>query len=487
MAAASNPHLSDAPAFRRIILMALPMIGGLLSTMTFSLVDTYFIARLGTEPLAAVGYTNPFMMLVFSFAIGLGAGTSSGVSAAVGRGDRREVRRLCSDCLILAAGVGVVVTVAGWLILDPVFAQLGAGPGAMTHIRPYMHVWLVSVVLLMVTMLGNNCIQASGDTRTSGLILFIGAVLNAGLDPIFIFGWGPIPAMGIAGASTATLVGRAVTAAISLYVLGRRKKMLSPKLPSLRELLTSWKDVLQVGIPASATSLLFPFSLGVITRLIAQYGDGAVAAAGAGQRVESFVMLVFWSTSWVITPFAGQNNAAGRYDQVDQAQRFIRYLSLGWGALCFVVLLWLADPLAGLFGKSERVERVLIHYIWISSAGLGFRGATVLAAAFFNGLKRPGTAAAIDILRMFVLAIPLAWLGSYLDGPQGVFAGVAIAHLLSGLTAMVIMHRACRTCRDLAGDAAEDTRRTADEADDGGAENAASDTSPYGKVPPGAD
>jgi putative MATE family efflux protein len=439
--------LTSGPVGWRVFAMALPMIGGLLSAITFHLADTYFVSRLGKLQLAAMGYGYPLVMLVFSFALGIGAGASSTVSRALGGGRKSKAASLCTDSLLLSTGLGLVLTVAGMLLYRPIFRLLGAEPGTMRYLGEYMDVWLWSVPFLMITMVGNNSLQAAGDTGRSGLILFIGSVVNVVVDPLLIFGLWIFPAWGVSGAAAASLISRAVTAGLTLWSLQVRHGFLLWSAPEAGRFAASCKEILYIGIPSSITTLLYPLSVGVVTRLISGYGEAAVAAAGAGQRVESLVMVVYWSMARVVNPFAGQNWSDGQYRRVDRLQKSATVMSLTWGAACFLLLLFLAPAVAGLFGKSPAVEEVMIDFLRITAAGLGFRGVAILGCSFFNGLGRPLTAGSIDIVRMFLLTLPMAYLGSQLWGLYGVFGGVAGANLLGGLFAIGWMHLACRRCQ----------------------------------------
>ncbi len=439
--------LTSEPVASTLLLKSLPMIGGLLSTITFHIVDTYFVSRLGEDPLAAIGFSHPVAMLVFSFAIGMGSGTSSSVSKAIGQGNRSRAVRLSTDSLLLAAVVGTLVMIGGLAGYEHIFRLLGAGSRTMPYVRPFMTVWLSGVVPLMILMLGNNCLQAAGDTRMSGLVMVIGAGLNAVLDPVLIFGVGGFEGLGIAGAATATVISRTFCAGLTIMLLWRRHKLLSGAIVGLGKIWSSWKSILYIGIPSSTTTLLFPFSMGVVTRLIAGYGPEPVAAAGAGQQVVSFVMVFYWSTSWVLMPFVGQNQGAGRLDRVDRARQIAAVFAIGWGLIAYAGLAVLAGPIASIFAQSPDVHQPLMHYLWLVPAGVGFRGLTVLACAFLNGLHRPILAAAVDIVRMFVLTIPMAWAGSLLFQAEGVFGGLALSNILAGVFALLLMKWECRRCR----------------------------------------
>jgi Na+-driven multidrug efflux pump len=241
--------------------------------------------------------------------------------------------------------------------------------------------------------------------------------------------------MGIAGAAWATFLSRLAMVAVTLVYLAGPLELLKLTLPRDGELLESWKEILYVGIPAASTSLLFPIAIGVVTRLVSRYGEAAVGALGAGQRVDSIVMVAYWAMSRVEAPMAGQNYGAGRMRRVHEAQRSGTVLALAWGGLCLIVLWAGADLFAHVLVGEPGVWDPLVLYLRISAVGLGFRGLTVLGGAFFSALKHPLPAATIDIVRMFLLTLPLAWVGDRLGGVAGIFAGVAAANVLAGMLA----------------------------------------------------
>ena len=420
--------------------LTVPMVGGMLSLVAFNLADTYFVSRLGTDPLAAMGFTFPVVMLIGMVAMGLGMGTSSVISRAIGQGDHSRVRRVTTDSLILGVVLVAILAATGVLTMDPVFRWLGAREDLLGLIRQYMTIWYVGVVFLVIPMVGNHAIRASGDTIRPSLIMMISAGVNVVLDPILIFGWWIFPRMELRGAALATVISRALTLVASLAILHYGKRMLTFRRPTLRAMGRSWKAILHVGIPSGATMVLYPLSMAVVTRLVAQFGKTAVAAVGAANRVEAFAMMVMWSLASVLLPFVGQNWGAGLADRVDRARKVGNRFAMVWGAFCTIVLVATAGPIASLFSDDAEVMARIRLYLYILPIGYGLRGACVLAPAVFNGMGRPMVAAALNILRMFGLYVPLAWLGSKLYGLGGLFAGLSLANMIAGVVALVWMH-----------------------------------------------
>ncbi len=313
------------------------MFFGILALVAFNLVDTFFVGQLGTKELAALGFTFPVVLMINSLALGLGIGTASVVSRAIGEGDYNKVRRLTTDSLVLSFLIVVVFVSIGLMTIDPVFRLLGAGSESLPLIKEYMQIWYWGMLFVIVPMVGNSAIRATGDTKTPSAIMITAVVINLILDPLLIFGMGPFPRLELAGAAITTVIARASVFFVSLYVLTRREKMITLSMKPLCSVFLSWSKVLFIGIPAAATRIIVPVVFGFITRLTASYGPAAVAAFGVSSRIEFFALAIVFALSSVIGPFIGQNWGAGKLQRVKQAVRLGNRFSLVWGFGMFLL------------------------------------------------------------------------------------------------------------------------------------------------------
>lgn len=412
--------------------LVLPMIPGTLSIVLFNLVDTYFVGRLGADPLAAMSFSFPVVLISGGLAMGLGIGTSTFVSHALGREERREAARIASRAHLLAFVLVLALSVAGLLLIEPLFTAMGATAATLPLIDEYMTIWFVGLPFVILPMVGMNVLQATGDTKIPGLVLTLSVFLNIALDPLFIFGFGPVPAMGIGGAALATVIGRASSFVLIAAVLWYREHLYTFHLGPVRETLRSWGEILFVGIPAAAANILLPISMGVITRLVSAFGTEAVAGFGAATRIESFALVFTLALSMILTPFVGRNHGAGKEERVRQGHRVAALFSLAWGAMVLVVFILAAGPIARTFNDAAAVTSVTAQYLRIVAVSYGLLGIVNLTAAAFNGLKMPLSAASVAAIRLFALLIPLAWAGREFFGLAGLFGGVALGNLAAG-------------------------------------------------------
>jgi putative MATE family efflux protein len=438
--------LTKGPVAAELFRLTLPMLMGMFAMMTFNLADTYFISRLGTDELAAMTFTFPVIMVIISIALGIGVGTSSVISRVVGNGDHERVRRLTTDGLLLAALTGAFFMAAGLLTMRPVFHAMGADGRIYELVVRYMRIWYLGAGFVFVPIAVNNAIRGSGDMLMPGLVMTGASLLNIALDPIFIFGLWGVPRFGLAGAALATVITRGLSLVAALLILNSHKRMLSFSLPRAHEVLRSWKELLYVGFPASATNLLFSVTMGVITRIVSLFGPAAVAAVGAGVRVESMFLIVYFAMMSATVPFVGQNWGAQRYARVHTAQKELNRFAFLWGVAGFIFFLVFADRVGAVF-SSERgvVDRIAIFLV-ISSLGYAFRGVCMVSVAFFNGINMPVKALKLNLLRMFGLYVPLASAGARFFGFKGIFIGMTAANVLAGGLAFIWVKNTCKAC-----------------------------------------
>jgi Na+-driven multidrug efflux pump len=220
--------------------------------------------------------------------------------------------------------------------------------------------------------------------------------------------------------------------------------MINFKPPKFKEGLESWKQILYVGIPAAGTYLIIPVSMGVITRLVSSYGPEAVAGLGVATRLEALTLTVFMAMGSVIVPFVGQNIGAKYLDRVKQAVSASQKFAMIWGGVVFLLFIPLARPIASLFDKNEIVIDAIVTYLLMVSFTFGLQGIAMLAGSTFNGLNNPMPAAGLSVLRMVILYIPLAYLGSHLFQLRGIFGAAAIANTITGFAAYSWLKRTIR-------------------------------------------
>lgn len=415
--------------------MAVPVLFGIFMMMGNAFADMWFIGQVGDRELAALSFAFPILMIVTSVAIGLGAGTSSVVARAIGAHNHHRARRLATDSLILSFGITAIICVVGFLTIEPLFKLLGAPADMIPLIAGYMKILYSGVPFVVVGMVGMSSMRATGDTRLPSMLMVIASIANVILDPILIFGLGPIPAMGLNGAAMAGLLARGAIFGGTLYFMRTRLDMLTFNKPDPGELRSSWADVLHVGIPAAGTNAIIPVATGVITAMLAQYGPDAVAGFGVASRIESLTLVLFYALSAVIGPFVGQNISAGRSDRIFQALRLCAFFCIGTGLVVAALLAVVGNWLPTIFSDNPDVTDVSTLFLMIAPISYGAYGLVMVMNAAFNGMGKPMPAVHISVTRMAVIYLPLAFVAEHFFGIVGIFAAYAIANILTGVVA----------------------------------------------------
>lgn len=441
MPAGNRAKLTEGKILPQLIKLTIPMMAGMVGMVVFNLVDTFYIGQLGGEQLAAMGFTFPVVMVLTSISLGLGMGTSAVISREIGRGSFQNVRHLATNSLLLGFPVVALFALAGSLTIEPLFRLLGAEGATLGYIKEYMQIWYIGVPFVVIPMIGNNIIRATGDMKTPGLIMVSIAILNSILDPLLIFGLGPFPELGIAGGALATLFSRAIGMTLAFTILVKREKIISFAVPKARELFDSWRKILYIGIPAGLAKLIIPISMGVVTRLVSEYGNSAVAGFGVATRLEALAMMLLMALSTVLIPFTGQNMGAGLKNRILKALKISYIFSLLWGAFMFILFLLTGKFMAGLFNKDPDIVATVVHYLNVVSISYGFQGFMIISSAALNGSHKPIHSAILSVSRMFVFYIPLALLGIKLFDLKGIFMAGSIANFGAGLLSLFFVNQ----------------------------------------------
>ena len=435
MAATLQATLIEGRVSDQLRTLAMPLILGLMATMSLNAIETLFIAHLGADPLAAFSFTFPVIMVLTSLSIGLGAGTSSAIARAVGEGDAHRARRLATDAMTLTLIISVSFCVLGWLTIDPLFRLLGATDILIPQIYSYMTIWYISAPFLMVPMVCLSALRAMGMSRVQGYLMSGAALFNLILDPILIFGYFGVPAMGLEGAAIAALITRIFMITIAIYILHFRVHMLVNPFHQWSELKKSWLTIIEVGAPAMVANVIIPFASAIVVAMVAAYGVDAVAGLGIAMRIEPLALIVFYALSGVVGPFFGQNLGAGKINRLNEALNVLTKFCIVFGIFLAIILAVFGSKIAGLFGDHQRAIETAIAYLLIVPISYGAYGLVMSVNGAFNGLGRPWPAMMISAGRVFYVYLPLAWIGQYLGGLYGLFVATSVANILLGLWA----------------------------------------------------
>jgi putative MATE family efflux protein len=431
-----NCRLTDGSIGSHLVKLSLPMLFNILTVVAFNLTDTYFVAQLGTQELAAMSLTFPVIATLASLTMGLGDGAGAVVAIAIGEGNLQKVRQLNTNGLTLSLILGIIITVIALLTINPLFSALGGKSEVLSLVKEYMGIWYLGVIFLVVSTIAMNTIRALGEMKVLSLIVLTSSLINIVLDPLFIFGRLGFPRLELAGAAIATVISQGTILLGGLMFL-RHEQLIYLTPFKLSKVWKSWGEILHLGIPAAAKNAISPISLGFITSMVSLYGSEAIAAFGIASRLESLVMIVFFALSAAIAPIVGQNWGAKKFQRVDRAFSLSLRFCVIWGLAIAVVLAFTASGFASIFNKNSEVVAMVAQYMAIVPISYGAAGIVLIASSTFIALGKPLPSVVMTLAHTLVVYIPLAHLGKLLWGMNGIFAGACVANLIVGFGAIV--------------------------------------------------
>lgn len=430
--------LLSQPIGRVLLNMSLPNMLGILTVLGFNLVDTFFVSRLGTEALAAISFTFPVTLVITSIAIGIGAGVSTNLGRLIGSGHAPLAKVFLHDALLLSVVITVLLSLLGSVLLAPLFTLLGASAALLPLIQSYMLPWFIGVPLLVLQMVGNQGLKATGDTKSPAKILALASVINLLLDPLLIFGIGPFPRMELEGAAIASVIAWLITLGLSGYLLIIKRHLLTTARICWKRYRANWRRLAHIAQPAALMNLINPLANAVIMAMLARMDHTAVAAFGAGTRLESVLLIVSMALSSSVVPVVAQNLGAGQPERARSAVLIAIRFVLVFQTLLYIPMACFAAPIAGLFSDDPQVLTWLTFYLQFLPLAYGPLGMVIIVATALNAYHRPMASLLFNVIRLFVLMLPLAAIGAYCWGIEGLLLALPVANIIGGICCYVI-------------------------------------------------
>lgn len=425
--------LTTGPVAGHLVRMTVPMIWGLLAVISVQLADTYFISLLGdTDILAGISFTFPVTMLISHLAFGINISLSSVVSRLIGSGKTEDARRVVLHGLFMAFGISVLVALATFIFLKPIFFMLGADERTFPSIAAYMPLWLVASVVMAVPVNANTAMRAAGDTTLPAMIMMAIAVINFCLNPVMIFGWFGFPALGVEGAALATLVAYILGAVIALRFLIVRKNLIAIDGLHMDTFKDSMKRLLVIAIPAGIANIIQPASNAFILSVMAGYGSTAVAAYGIVTRVEAFAFLLVIALAVGMAPIVGQNWGAEKYDRVQKTISLAIKFNLLWSAFVAVVLGVFAKSIGRAFSADPEVIYYAALSFWLIPFSYGIGNLVFGWSSAYNAMGKPQRAFVMILVKSLIMTVPAVYFGAKIGGVVGIASAVAGVNIVSG-------------------------------------------------------
>jgi putative MATE family efflux protein len=434
--AGTDQDFTEGRLGRAIFLLSVPMVLEMVMESMFAVADIFFVSKLGADAIATVGITESMITIVYAVGFGLAMSTSSLVSRRIGEKNPAGAAVAAVQAIYTGIGVSLLIAVPGILWADDLLRLMGANRNIVNGMSGYTRLMLGGNVVIMLLFIINAVFRSAGDAAVAMRILWFANLINITLDPILIFGLGPVPAFGVTGAAIATTTGRGLAVCYQLYLLfyGHKRIRITVKDLGIKPKVM-WKLV-KISFGGIAQNIIATSSWIGLVRIISMFGSTVVAGYTIAIRIIIFALLPSWGLSNAASTLVGQNLGAKKPERAERAVWFAARVNMIMLAVMGVVLMVFSGFFIRLFISDGPVVEVGIFGLRIISAGFVAYGAGMVLVNAFNGAGDTMTPTRINVFCFWLFEIPLAWALAVWAGMEqtGVFTAIVIAE-----TAMTIV------------------------------------------------
>ena len=428
---------------RAIFLLSVPMILEMVMESLFAVVDVFFVAKIGTQAIATVGLTESVLTIVYSIAIGLSTAATALVSRRVGENNHREAGRTVGQVILVSLLLAVLMGVPGFVFAEDILRLMGGDARLIANGAGFTRMIFASspAIILLYTLSG--CLRGSGDASVAMRSLWLANGVNIFLCPVFIFGLGPFPELGVMGSAVATTMGRTVGVLYQLYALTRTKGAIQVLKSDITPDMDIIRNLLSLAVGGTSQFLVGSASWIFLTRILSTYGSDVVAGYTIAIRIIVFTILPSWGMANAAATLVGQNLGAGQPERAETSAWRAAFCNMLFLAAVGIGFFLGAAPIVGLFDNNARVVDIAVQCLRVFCLGYLFMAYGMVLSQSLNGAGDTKTPTMINIVCFWVVEIPLAYTLAHLLnwGPPGVFWSVAISETLLAVIAIFVFRR----------------------------------------------
>jgi len=431
------------PVGRALGLLAIPMMLEMAMESIFAVVDIAFVAKLGTDAVAAVGITEALVTVLYAIAMGLGMSVTAMVSRRIGAEDREGAASVTGQAIWAGGVIAVAIGIFGVIYARDLLVLMGASDNVIREGTGFTAVLLGGSATIMYLFLLNAAFRGAGDAAVALRSLWLANGINIILDPCLIFGLGPFPEMGVTGAAVATTIGRGIGVIYQLNYLLSGRGRLAFQFRHLRLVRDLIKRMLVISVGGIGQFLITTASWVVLMRIVAFYGSGPIAAYTIALRMIEFTILPAWGLGNAAATLVGQNLGANLPDRAEQSAWQAAKYNAVFMSLVGVMMLLMAPQVTGLFSSDPEVLRYGTSCLRILGVGFPMYAVGMIMIQALNGAGDTATPSSLNLLSFWIVQIPLAfWLATKTGlGPDGVFLAIVVSESLLTLLSIVVFRR----------------------------------------------
>lgn len=414
---------------RAVLLLAVPMVLEMIMESLFALVDVFWVSRLGSDAVAVIGLTEAVMTLIYAVAIGISFAATAIVARRIGEKDPERAAQAAGQIIILGVTVSAGLGLGLSFFAADILRMMGAGETIVTLGTDFARIMLGCNATVFLIFLINAIFRGAGDAVLAMRTLWLANALNIVLGPCFIFGWGPFPEMGVAGAAVATNIGRGVGVLYQLWHLAGHHSRVRVRLRHLRPLFGDLRVIMTTASNGIGQLLISTTSWVGLFKILALFGSAAIAGYTIALRVVVFALMPAWGLANAGATLVGQNLGANHPDRAEAAIRIATRFNMIFLSAIGAVFVIFAHPIVSMFTGDPEVLKHGTRALWIVSLAFPLYAAGMCLEAAFNGSGDTWTPTRLNFFCLWLGQVPLAWIlaESFSLGPVGIFISVPIS------------------------------------------------------------
>jgi putative MATE family efflux protein len=433
-------RLGYAPLGKLLCRLSLPGVAATVAGSLYNIVDTFWVARLGYEAIAALTIVFPYQILVIAVGTGTGIGVAALVSRRFGEKNIEATNHVAGQIFFLSVFLGLLFMVVAVFFSESILTIFGATPDIMQYGTQYLVITAYGAPQIIFIVVATNLIRGSGDAVKPMIIMITASIINIILDPIMILGLGPFPEMGIRGAALATVIAQSLGVVLSLYYLLAHKTAfrvgvsnLSPNMPIIR-------DIYRVGAPSTILEITESLSFVLFNNVVSSFGSIAIAAIGLVMRISDLAFMPIIGLSHGLLPIVGFNFGARNFKRLWGA---VKLASVSIMLLLGVATLFLevfTPQVVNIFSNNPELLRLTVPAMRIMLSTMLLIGPSIMFITAFQGLSKGTMALILSLVRQFILFIPLLYLLRHLLGMYGVWLSLPASDVLSFIVTFWVLY-----------------------------------------------
>ena len=422
--------LGSAPISKALLAMGIPTMIGMLINALYNLVDAYFVGGLGESQMGAISVVYPLGQVVVGLGLLFGNGAASYISRLLGQRNKKQANKVSSTALYSSLTVGVVIILLSVIFLRPILKVLGATESIMPYAVTYASIYIVSCIFNVFNVTMNNIVTSEGAAKTTMCALLIGAVLNIGLDPLFIYTFH----LGVAGAAIATAISQMVSTIVYLVYIFRKKSVFQFRIKDCTFSKEIFSEIFKIGVPTLVFQLLTSISISLINNAAGDYGDAAIAGMGVVTRLISMGSLTVFGFIKGFQPIAGYSYGARKFDRLRSAIKTSILWSTVFCVAAGLLLTLFSTTIVSQFttGNSEMI-RIGASSLRINGITFMLFGFYTVYSSLFLALGKGMAGFILGACRQGICFIPVILILPSVWGLNGILYAQPIADVLSAV------------------------------------------------------